>query len=208
MKNLWIISFLLFPGVLLGQKIITLSVNQPPEFGFSVNKTDTTIVRGDSVELGTDMIVFGGSGQYIYHWEPTKTLSDSTILNPVASPADTTSYILTVTDENGCSFSVAYTVNVQEQAVGIPQIPAPSALQAVLYPNPNNGTFQVKITGKPAPELEVFLYSETGSLLQQKTIRRFSGELTETFRLSPVRGTYCLQLKAGGEVISRQFVVH
>ena len=87
MKTFLLVSLFLFPGFLLAQKVIVLSVNQPPEFGFSVEKTDTTIVRGASVELGTGMAVFGGEGEYFYRWEPAETLSDSTILNPVATPA-------------------------------------------------------------------------------------------------------------------------
>ncbi|SHI61908.1 hypothetical protein SAMN05444280_10419 [Tangfeifania diversioriginum] len=42
MKNL-LFFFFLFPQLLFAQKVIVLSVNQPPEFGFSVNKTDITI---------------------------------------------------------------------------------------------------------------------------------------------------------------------
>jgi hypothetical protein len=59
MKNLWIISFLLFPGVLFALKVMTLSVNQPPESGFLVGKTDMTIVSRASVDMGTEMEFFG-----------------------------------------------------------------------------------------------------------------------------------------------------
>jgi hypothetical protein len=207
MKNLWIISFLLFPGVLFAQKVITLSVNQPPEFGFSVGKTDTTIVRGAAVELGTDMTVFGGSGEYLYHWGPTETLSDSTILHPVATPADTTEYILTVTDQNGCSFSVGYTVNVREKTVNVPFESQSQTLQAVLFPNPSDGTFKVKITGKAVPKIELLLYFEKGELLKQQTLSHFTGEHMETFRLERVSGVYTLQIVAGDERISRQFII-
>ena len=37
-----------------------------------------------------------------FSWSPTRYLSDSTILNPVASPPRTTTYILTVFDNKGC----------------------------------------------------------------------------------------------------------
>jgi hypothetical protein len=208
MKNLWIISFLLFPGVLFAQKVITLSVNQPPEFGFSVEKTDTTIERGASVELGTDMTVFGGSGEYLYHWGPTETLSDSTILHPLATPNDTTNYILTVTDQNGCSFSVGYTVNVREKAVTVPFETQSQTLQAVLFPNPNDGTFKVKVTGKAVPKMELLLYSETGEQIRKYTVKHFTGEHIETCRLSLSGGSYILQIIAGDEKISHWFIIH
>jgi hypothetical protein len=208
MKNLWIISFLFFSGSLFAQKVITLSVNQPPEFGFAVDKTDTTIVRGASVKLGTDMTVFGGSGEYLFHWEPAETLSDSAILHPVATPNDTTDYILTVTDQNGCSFSVGYTVNVSEKAVNVPFESQSQTLQAVLFPNPSDGTFKVKLTGKANEKIELSIFTETGETVKKQTINHFTGEHTETFRLNRVSGVFTLQIVAGEERISRQFIIH
>jgi hypothetical protein len=208
MKTLLLTILFFFPGILVAQKVIVLSVNQPPEFGFLVDKTDTTIERGASVELGTRMTVFGGTGEYRYHWEPAETLSDSTILNSVATPADTTNYILTVTDQNDCSFSVGYTVNVREKAVNVPLETQSQRLQAVLFPNPSDGTFKVKLSGKALPQIELLLFSETGERIQQQTVIHFTGEHIETFRLNRVSGVYTLQIVAGDEKLSRKFIIH
>ncbi|NOX47833.1 MAG: T9SS type A sorting domain-containing protein [Chlorobi bacterium] len=54
----------------------------------------------------------GGSGTYIYAWEPTSGLNDPTISNPVATPFETTTYTVTVTDESSSvSDDVTITVN-------------------------------------------------------------------------------------------------
>ena len=66
MKKL-IFLFLLFPFITTAQTVVTLNVNQPPEFGFEITSTDTTIVRGDSITLGKDLTVFGGSGESTYY---------------------------------------------------------------------------------------------------------------------------------------------
>jgi hypothetical protein len=70
MKTFLLVLLFLFPGFLSAQKVIVLSVNQSPEFGFSIEKNDTTIVRGASVELGARMAVFATgfypSGQFKY----------------------------------------------------------------------------------------------------------------------------------------------
>jgi hypothetical protein len=208
MKLLNFFLIFIIPQITFAQKVIVLSVNQPPEFGFSVNKTDTTIVKGATIELGNGLEVFGGIGEYIYHWESNSNLSDSTILNPLASPLDTTAYILTVTDENGCSFSVGYTVNVREPAVNAELKAKKDNLQAIIFPNPSDGTFKVKITGKAVPKIELLLYTETGELLRQQAVIHFTGEHTETFRLNRVSGVYTLQIVAGEERISRQFIIH
>lgn len=43
------------------------------------------------------------SGGVTYVWSPGSTLSDSVISNPIASPAATTTYVVTATDANGCT---------------------------------------------------------------------------------------------------------
>ena len=54
-----------------------------------------------------------GLGGATYSWSPTTGLSDPNINNPVATPAATTTYTLTVTDANGCTDTddVEITVN-------------------------------------------------------------------------------------------------
>ncbi|MDI6794892.1 MAG: hypothetical protein QME81_18835, partial [bacterium] len=55
----------------------------------------------------------GGSSPYTYAWSPATGLSDTTTANPTACPDTTTTYTLTVTDNNGCTDDdqVAITVN-------------------------------------------------------------------------------------------------
>ncbi|MFT7155939.1 MAG: gliding motility-associated-like protein [Parvicella sp.] len=58
---------------------------------------DTTICNGDSVELAG---IVNGPGTF--GWTPPADLSDASILNPFASPAATTNYILSLIDSIGC----------------------------------------------------------------------------------------------------------
>jgi hypothetical protein len=208
MKSL--LCFLLFfiPQIVFAQKVITLSINQPPEFGFSVSKQDTTIVKGRSVVLGTDLIVFGGSGEYEYNWSPAATLDNSTTINPLATPLDTTTYLLTVTDKFGCSFSVNYTVNARIPLVGNELLPSLPSLQAVLFPNPNDGKFKVKLTGLPVEKINLTIFDNTGKLVKRQTIRNFAGDHTETLQLKLVSGAYTLHIDSGTETLSRQFIIH
>ena len=51
---------------------------------------------------------------YNYTWTPSNSLDDDTIQNPIGSPQQTTTYIVTVTDPNGgCTTSDSVTVFVQ-----------------------------------------------------------------------------------------------
>ena len=62
--------------------------------------SDININLGSSASLNAT--ASGGTQPYIFEWAPSEGLDDPAILNPLASPSDTTRYTLTVTDANGC----------------------------------------------------------------------------------------------------------
>jgi hypothetical protein len=207
MKKYILLILGLIPLLINGQKVVILSVNQIPEFGFSISRQDTTIMKGSSVVLGTDVKIFGGSGEYSYKWTPTTTLSDSVVLHPVASPGDTTIYMLTVTDKKGCSFSVNYTVNVKGPLTGMDMAVSKRSFDAVLFPNPNNGKFNVQISGPYSEKIELVVFDNNGKLIKKQTIKNFTGNYTETVQINLVRGAYTLQINTGKETLSRRFII-
>ncbi|MCX6271318.1 MAG: hypothetical protein NTU44_08905, partial [Bacteroidetes bacterium] len=89
-----------------------------------VTRTITVTPLPENVTAGPDITINSGSsttlngtaspegGPYSYSWEPTTGLSDPNIPNPVASPSETTTYTLVVTNMNGCSASDQVTVTV------------------------------------------------------------------------------------------------
>lgn len=68
---------------------ITINASSIQAFG------DTTICVGSSVQLGV-------SGGTYYSWSPSTNLSDPLIVNPVATPDATITYVVTGTDNMGC----------------------------------------------------------------------------------------------------------
>ena len=75
-----------------------------------------TINAGQAAQL--DAAPLGGDGIYNYLWSPADGLSDSSIRNPVASPATSTTYTVTVTDGHGVTASgqVPVTINAASRA--------------------------------------------------------------------------------------------
>ena len=67
---------------------------------------DLAITKG----FGT---VLNGSGGVNYFWAPSAGLSCTTCQNPTATPMQTTTYYLTVTDDNGCTDIDSVTVTVE-----------------------------------------------------------------------------------------------
>lgn len=62
---------------------------------------DISICLGESVALGGEPSVIGGSDPYTYTWEPASLLNNSSSSSPIATPSETTEFSLTVTDNLG-----------------------------------------------------------------------------------------------------------
>ena len=83
----------------LGQCTKTDEVNVFVKQDVTVNAgPDVSIISGDFTH-----ILATASGGTNYLWTPADGLSSTTILNPIAKPASTTTYVLTVTNDVGCS---------------------------------------------------------------------------------------------------------
>ncbi len=63
---------------------------------------NVTTCPGGQVTIGGAPTASGGTGPYTYSWSPTVGLSSATVANPTASPSQTTTYTVTVTDATGC----------------------------------------------------------------------------------------------------------
>ncbi len=70
--------------------------------------TDAAIVSGQTLQLNAS----GDAGTYL--WSPATGLSAINILNPVASPAVTTTYTLTITNVMGCTASDDIKIDVKD----------------------------------------------------------------------------------------------
>lgn len=78
---------------------------------------DDSVCVGSGVEIGGQPTASGGDSPYSYTWSSPNTLSDDTVPNPTAFPDTTTTYGLTVTDNNNNSVKDDITVVVEDTPV-------------------------------------------------------------------------------------------
>ena len=76
----------------------------------------SVICSGSNVSIGGNPTGAGGAGPYTYSWSPVTGLSSDTAANPVAQPAGTTTYIVTVTDHLGSTATAQVTISIDTPA--------------------------------------------------------------------------------------------
>lgn len=153
------------PYYLYSQTYIKVNIDQPPEL--VINTLDTlTIESGDEIQIGGENIVTGGYGNYIYAWNNATTLSADNISNPVASPAETITYTLTVTDSMDCTV-IANQYVIVEEATDIRQHKVNSFID--IFPNPSDGIFNINIEkNSQLKEIIIYVYNISGTLIKKK----------------------------------------
>lgn len=80
-----------------------------------------------TINIGTDAQLHG-SGGIGFSWSPTSTLSCGNCASPIADPLTTTTYVLIITDANGCTSAdtVVVTVDMECGEVFIPNAFSPN----------------------------------------------------------------------------------
>ncbi|HTI91474.1 MAG TPA: T9SS type B sorting domain-containing protein [Puia sp.] len=124
-------------------------VNPLPEISIT---GDSIIAKGQNSQLNASIVPMPRS----FDWTPDSTLNNSTILDPLAAPHETTTYTLRAVSDKGCTAEKAFTVEV------IPRIVIPNAFT----PNNdgNNDVFRA-IYGSDISHIRLSVFDRWGSLL-------------------------------------------
>jgi hypothetical protein len=120
-----------------------------PALTATATATPAAICPGSSSQLNVNRT--GGMPAYSYHWSPSTGLSNSNIIDPVASPASSIIYYVTVTDGLGTTASSSVNVTV------LPVLPVSVTISASANPSPpgSSVTFTaVPVNGGASPSCQ------------------------------------------------------
>jgi len=133
---------------------------------------DQTICFGNSIALGgTSIISNGGSGNYIYSWTPSATLGNASIAHPLATPNDTTTYILTVVDAAGSNCGrgedtvVVFVNPLPHPTLSFKTVYCTGDAPEPLIANPSGGTFYLKLNPTNFVVLNNNLFNPNSALI-------------------------------------------
>lgn len=129
----------------------------------------------------------------------------STQQNPTHVYTATGTYTVTLNAINACGNSAL----TQSVAVVVTGTNTPEWLNVFhVYPNPNNGVFNVEMQGNASDEVEFTLYNTLGQLVKRDILDYSNGSLFHTFRYDVLpAGVYKLRVRAGNNSAVVQVIV-
>ncbi len=173
---------------------LNTTITEPTQVSVNAVSTGTaTATTNGSITLSGN----GGLTPYTYSINGTNYYSGSLFSN--LAPGTYTCY---VKDNNGC---ISSTTIIVEELVGLEE----NGINIIqLYPNPNNGIFELSVDGLSGDKLTCKLFNVQGQLVSDFTLDVVNGKAVKTIEMSKKlsAGVYYLGLYNSEKAIVRQFI--
>lgn len=127
----------------------TLIVTVPATLALNAGN-DTFVCYGQPIPLNAQQL---SGGVVTYAWSPINSLSNPNIPNPLATPLDTITYTVTITDGYGCTKSDNITVNVNKQMIVVASPDTTICIGNSIQINASSNTANVLYSWYPATYL-------------------------------------------------------
>jgi hypothetical protein len=148
----------------------------------------TLVCRGESVQLY-------GNGGVSYSWSNSQTGSTITV-NPISN----TNYTVTGTDANGCVNTGTIQVKVSN-CTGIDELNSTISNGISVYPNPNNGDFNIR----SEVSIKLSLVNELGQLIRIIDLKASNNYKVDISDLA--KGVYFIVGEKEGASINQKIIV-
>jgi len=178
--------------------VSNLSIDQPAS-SISINGLTANPIDEDAGG-SSPYTVSGGTGNYTYSWSgPGGVVVDGQDLGNLTTAAQAGSWVLTVTDANGCVASQTI------QITGVNDVEYTYSIS--MYPNPNNGQFILNMEGLTGEKLSYSIIDNTGRVVMSHDMGNVHAERREAVDMAgAAAGIYQVRLLIGNDVHSMRFV--
>ncbi|MEN9699028.1 MAG: hypothetical protein RLZZ301_226 [Bacteroidota bacterium] len=173
------------------QQAFTTTIIEPS----AVTLTGTaTVSNGNDGTIS--LTAAGGNSPYTYSIDGVNYYSGSLFAN-----LGIATYTCYVKDNNGCITSIEVTVNSSS-------LTELSFELVELVPNPNNGVFEIHVSGVQGSEVQGKLYTVSGQLVSTFKLNVQDGKIDQTLEMSYklAAGSYYLGIYDGQHAAIKQFV--
>jgi hypothetical protein len=122
------------------------------------------VASGTNTTLGGSPTATGGAGGYNYTWSSSPAGFTSSSANPAVAPTVTTTYLVTVTDANGCSGTGSVTITIQGGGCDTTIHPIVSVnLCDLAVAQYNSAHYQWQLNGSDIPQATSRFYNVNSS---------------------------------------------
>lgn len=139
--------------------------------------------------------VTGGLPPYTFNWSNGVTVSDLAGLN-------TGTYMLTLSDANGCTDTFSVFI---DYTVGTTEIPSISNLD--IFPNPSNGQFNISIELDGIHEVAIEVVNTLGQVIYNTTPENITSRQYPINLEEMSAGMYQIKIRVDNEFISRPIII-
>ena len=143
----------------------------------------------------------------VYRWWPSAGLSDTTILNPIATPEVTTTYYFGLIDTSETVPCIVDLVDSVTVFVTIPQdtvTPPPTSFSWLVYPSPTSGNLTVQFSGLSS-DSQLLVIDARGRLVRKIAVPKNTESLPLDIS-ALAAGEYFLQVENEGLKEKRKIV--
>ena len=173
------------------QQTFTTTITAPAPLTLTCATTQSNGTNGTITVTGA-----GGNTPYLYSMNGTNYYSGS-----LFSGLGIGVYTVYIKDANGCISSMEVTINSNSlEEIGFQFVQ--------IYPNPNNGVFELEMDGVDGAFVEGKLFNVSGQLVSTFNISATDGKVKQTIEMSKklAAGTYYLGLYNNDKAVVKQFV--
>ena len=124
-------------------KTASVTITEPTQL-LGCSPTSTSVCAGSSVQLPC-CSGSGGTPPYSYSWSPSTGLSNTNICNPIATPINSISYSVIISDNNGCTATSMTAITLNP----LPPTPVITLSVDTLFANSTGVTFSWSNNGNP-----------------------------------------------------------
>lgn len=160
--------------------------------------TNTDDCRFD-VPLGTAVglraNIAGGLPPYTFAWSPNAGLNDSTLGNPSATPDSSLTYVVTITDQIGCTFQNSCTIYLTSSGLSLTKKPTPFSIS----PNPMRTTTLILLENLNFEDTYLEIIDLHGKIVFTQT---FTSDKMEFSSENMSAGIYICQIKDRNKVLA------
>lgn len=183
--SLFLGFIVLFQGARSQETIIKVPFSQPKKLIADAGDNQV-LITGQSITLGQDVSITGGTPEYSYKWKDNENNEYSTLSITVS---DAGKYYLTVTDEQHCtavdSVNIALYTTIEKNKEGG---------GFSVFPNPSSGLFYFKVKA-PENTISIEVASAEGRVVFNRKFEVSDHDLTGTIDLTGYdKGVYHVRL--------------